>query len=60
MWGWVEEELRKEEKRSDTFNAFCKNMLMVSRRYPGGSSLIPSMAQRLQAVLKANGGMTRY
>ena len=60
VWGWVEEELRKEEKRSDTFNAFCKKMLMASRRYPGGSSLIPSMAQRLQAVLKVNGGMTRY
>ena len=60
MWGWVEEGLRKEEKRSDTFNAFCKTMLMVSRRYPGGSALIPSMAQRLQAVLKSKGGMTRY
>ena len=56
----MEQELRKEEKRSDTFNTFCKKMLTVSRRYPAGSALIPSMAQRLEAVLSARGGITKY
>ena len=60
MWSWVEQELRKEEKRADTFETFCKKMIMASRRYPAGSALIPSMAQRLEAVLNAKGGMTKY
>lgn len=60
VWSWVEQELRKGEKRSDTFDTFCKKMLTVSRRYPAGSALIPSMAQRLEAVLNAKGGMTKY
>ena len=60
VWSWVEQELRKEEKRSDTFDTFCRKMLIVSRRYPAGSALIPSMAQRLEAVLNAKGGMTKY
>ena len=60
VWSWVEQELRKEEKRADTFETFCKKMIMASRRYPAGSALIPSMAQRLEAVLNAKGGMTKY
>ena len=60
VWSWVEEALRKQEKRSDTFDVFWKKIFVVSRRYPGAGALIPSMAQRLQAVLDLKGGMTRY
>ena len=60
VWSWVEEELRKEETRSDTFEVFCKKMLVVSRRYPGAAALIPSMTQRVQAVLDLKGDMTRH
>ena len=60
VWSWVEEALRKEEKRSDTFDTFCRKMLVVSRRYPSGSALIPSMTQRLEAVRSSKGGMTKY
>ena len=52
--------MRKEETRSDTFEVFCKKMLVVSRRYPRAAALIPSMTQRVQAVLDLKGGMILY
>ena len=60
VWSWVEQELRKEERRSDSFATFCRRMLVASRRYPRASALIPSMAQRNAAVLESRGGMTNY
>ena len=41
VWGWVEDHLRKEEERSDSFDTCCRRMLVAARRYPGGSALIP-------------------
>ena len=60
VWSWVEQALRKEEQRSDTFPVFCRRLLTVARRYPAGGALIPTMAQRLVAVQKYKGGMTKY
>ena len=60
VWGWIEDNLRKEEERSDSFDTFCRRMLVVARRYPGGGALIPSMAERVKAVLSARGGMSRH
>ena len=59
VWGWVEEALRAEEERADSYADFCKKLFLVARRYPA-RSLIASMHERVQAVLASKGGMTRY
>ena len=51
---------RKKEQKSDTFPIFCRKLLRVARRYPSAAGLIPSMAKRVQAVLKHGGAMTKY
>ena len=60
VWSWVEDALRQAEERSDTFEMFCRKMLLVARRYPGGGALIPSMAERVEKVLSLKGGMSGY
>ena len=60
VWSWVEEHLRRAEERSDSFETFCRKMLLVARQYPGGAALIPSMAERTEKVLCLKGGMSRY
>ena len=60
VWSWAEKALRKKEQKSDTFTIFCRKLLRVARRYPSAASLIPSMAKRVQAVLKHGGAMTKY
>ena len=60
VWSWVEEHLRRAEERSDSFETFCRKMLLVARQYPGGAALIPSMAERTEKVLGLKGGMSRY
>ncbi len=60
VWSWVESELRRQEERSDSLEDFRKKLLKVARRYPHADMLIPSMAHRIQEVLKRKGGMTKY
>ena len=60
VWGWAEQALRKEEKRSDSFATFCSKLLRVARRYPSAECLIGSMQQRLEAVAAQRGAMTMY
>ena len=60
VWSWAEKALRKEEEKSDTSTVFCRKLLRVARRYPSAEALIPSMAKRVQAVLKHGGAMTKY
>ena len=59
VWGWVEEALRAEEDKADSYADFCRKLFKVARRYPA-NSLIGSMHQRVQAVLASKGAMTRY
>ena len=60
VWSWVEEHLLRAEERSDSFETFCRKMLLVARQYPGGAALIPSMAERTEKVLGLKGWMSRY
>ena len=60
VWGWVEQALREEEQRSDTFDDFKRKLLGVARRYPSAEKLIPSMKGRMLEVLKRRGAMTKY
>ena len=59
VWGWVEETLRAEEGKADSFSDFCRKLLRVARRYPA-EQLIGSMHRRVHAVLASKGAMTRY
>ena len=49
VWSWVEQALRREEQKSDTFTIFCSKLLRVSKRYPGASALIPTVQKRMGA-----------
>ena len=60
LWGWVEQALREEEQRSDTFDDFKRKLLGVARRYPSAEKLIPSMKGRMLEVLKRRGVITKY
>ena len=57
---WAEKALRRQDKRSDTFATFCRKLLRVARRYPSQESLIPRMANRVQAMLKHGDAMVKY
>ena len=46
VWSWVEQALRKEEKKSDTFADFCRRLLCVSKRYTGSSRRCRSGCRR--------------
>ena len=60
VWSWVEQALRKEERKSDTLPVFCRKLHRVAKRYPSAAALIPSMQKRMQEVLLRKGGMTKY
>ena len=56
----MEQALRKEEQKSDTFAVFCRKLLRVAKRYPGAATLIPSTQKRIEEVLRCKGGMTKF
>ena len=58
VWGWVEQALREEEQRSDTFDDFKRKLSQVARRCPSADRLIPSMQERMLEVLRRTGAMT--
>ena len=60
VWSWVEQELRKEERTSDTLPVFCRKLLRVAKRCPSAAALIPSMQKRMHEVLLRKGGMTKF
>ena len=64
VWGWGETELRKLEKKRDTFATFEKKVLQAVSAYPGSAKLVLSMAKRIQIcldqALRGGGGPTRH
>ena len=60
VWPWIEKELRKQERKSDSFADFKRRLTRAQAAYPNGSSLIPSMAERVRKVLAAKGAMTKH
>ena len=60
VWSWIENALRKKEDPADTFEDFCRKLLRVAHRYPSPATLIGTMANRIQEVLKSKGAMTKY
>ena len=55
VWSWAEDELRRKEKASDTLDTFTRRVLDVTKRYPSGSKLIPSMAKRVAKCIQKRG-----
>ena len=60
VWPWLEKELRRQERKSDTFAEFKRRLTRAQAAYPNGIGLIPSMAERVRAVLAAKGAMTKH
>ena len=60
VWSWLEKAVRDDEQKSDTYAVFCRRLLRVAQRYPGAAGLIGTMTDRIQKVLDAKGGMTKY
>ena len=60
VWSWTEKALRLQENRTDKFEDFCRKLLRVASRYPSADTLIGSMTNRVQEVLKVKGAMTKY
>ncbi len=56
VWAWAEERLRKTENKEDTFTVFKRRIIDVTRKYPGGENLVPSMAERMDLCLRRRGG----
>ena len=55
VWAWAEDELRRKERASDTLDTFTRRVLDVTKRYPSGSKLIPSMAKRVAKCIQKRG-----
>jgi len=60
VWSWAEKALRSKENRTDTFQDFVRKLLRVASRYPSADTLVGSMTNRMQEVLKVKGAMTKY
>jgi len=62
VWSWVEDEIRRQEEDTDSFQDFQKKVLEAARCYPESSAkkLIPGMPKRIRACLEGKGAMTKY
>ena len=55
VWAWAEKDLRRAEKKEDTFTTFKWRVAHVSKRYPNSAALVPSMAKRIAECMKRKG-----
>ena len=53
--GWAEKELRKAEKKSNTFTVFKRRIIQISQQYEGKDNLVSSLAGRIALCLKRSG-----
>ena len=59
VWTWAEEELRRNEEDSDTFEKFGERVLQAVTAYVGNDNLVGSMARRVARAIAAGGAMTK-
>ena len=57
VWAWAEKELRRTEKKEDTFSTFKRRVAQACKRYPNSSALVPSMSKRFAECIKRKGAM---
>ena len=55
VWAWVEDRLRKVEKKQDTFSVFKRRIVELAKAYPNKEALIPSMAKRVAKCIRRKG-----
>ena len=60
VWPWIARELRRSECRTDSFSVFRRRLTIAASKYPDAELLIPSMHERINAMLKKKGRMTKY
>ena len=56
VWKWAEDELRRLEKKGDSFEVFQKNMVKAVNKYKGSENLVGSMARKIKTVCDKNTG----
>ena len=56
VWRWAEDELRRLEKKGDSFEVFQKNMVKAVNKYKGSENLVGSMARKIKTVCDKNTG----
>lgn len=57
VWPWAEKELRRLEKKSDTFQTFQKNVERAVQNYKSGNKLVGSMTKRCRQCIDRRGDM---
>ena len=55
VWAWVEDRLRKVEKKQDTFSVFKRRIVELAKAYPNKEALIPSVAKRVAKCIRRKG-----
>lgn len=55
VWSWAEADLRKAERKSDSFSVFKRRLIHSTRCYPSKKKLVPSMCERMALCLKKKG-----
>ena len=54
VWKWAEDELRRLEKRGDSFETFQKKLVKSVNKYKGAEKLVGSMARKIKTVCENN------
>ena len=57
VWHWAEKELRRIEKKGDSFATFETKVIKACNAYPSSDKLVGSMAKRMQELVEAKGAM---
>ena len=55
VWAWAQGMLRKTEKRRDSLATFKRRIVDVSKKYPSGAKLVPSMQRRVTICIHRKG-----
>ena len=55
VWAWVRTDLRKSERKSDTFPVFKRRFLHSVHQYQGKSKLVGSLSKRMALCIKKKG-----
>ena len=57
-WSWTEDELRRLETPTDSFEIWQGKLLKAAAAYKGKENLVGSIARRLKTCLDRSGGAT--
>ncbi len=55
VWSWVNDDLRKSERKADTFSVFKRRILQSTHRYPNKAALVPGLCSRMSKCTQKKG-----